>query len=267
MKAAVRALRIEAVSGLPEISPGDDLGALLAEAIRRGPGPLEDGDVVVVCHKVVSKAEGRVVRRNEVEVSERARELAARLGKDPVKTELILRESKRVLRAERTAGKPEGLLIVEHRLGFVAANACVDASNAGPFDFVLLPEDPDASARRLADSLGAAFAAETCPIRVGVVIADSLGRPFRLGLVQAAIGVAGVPALVDLRGGSDDDGRPLSATVLAVADELAAAAGLVTGKTGRTPAAVVRGFAWASTHDRARDLVRPEKEDVFRWPV
>jgi coenzyme F420-0:L-glutamate ligase/coenzyme F420-1:gamma-L-glutamate ligase len=257
---ALGSIRIFPVEGIPEVRPGDDLAALIECGLLASRLSLESGDVVVVAQKVVSKSEGRVARLAEVEPSARARELAGRLGKDPGKVELILRESRRVVVAERPDGKPEGVLITENRNGFVSANAGIDESNTGePGCAILLPEDPDASAGRLRDRLSEAFDA-----RIGVIVTDSFGRPWRIGVVNVALGVAGVPAIDDVRGTLDSDGRPLTATVLAVADEIAAAAGLAMGKTRAVPVVVVRGLSFNGVEGSGQDLVRPEKEDLFR---
>lgn len=238
-----------AVEGLPEVRPGDDVAALIAARAR-----LEPHDVVVVAQKVVSKSEGRLVDIKEVTAGTEAMRIAPRLvaRPDPRMVQVVLDESVRVLRDERT-------LIAETRQGFVAANAGVDHSNVGGHDrLALLPADPDASAERLRTRLRELTGAE-----VGVVISDTFGRPWRLGIVNVALGVAGIPALLDLRGTHDDDGEPLQATVLAVADEVAAAAGLVMGKTNRTPAVIVRGLE-LSGRGSGRDLIRPADQDLFR---
>jgi coenzyme F420-0:L-glutamate ligase/coenzyme F420-1:gamma-L-glutamate ligase len=239
-------LRIFAVEGLPEIAEGDDLGALIAERAQ-----LEAGDVVVVSQKAVSKAEGRVVRLDDVEASERARELAA--NHDPRQLEVILREAVRVVRV-----RPP-LVIAETRHGFVCASAGVDASNAPePDTLVLLPLDPDASAERIRRVLR-----ERAGAAVGVVVSDSFGRAWRTGIVDVAIGVAGLRPLEDWRGRVDANGYELRATVVAVADEIAAAAELVRGKTAGIPVAIVRGLDVAG-EGSARDLVMPRERDMFR---
>ncbi|HET7420254.1 MAG TPA: coenzyme F420-0:L-glutamate ligase [Candidatus Dormibacteraeota bacterium] len=242
-------LELLAVEGLPEVHPGDDLAVLISQRAT-----LQPGDVVVVAQKVVSKAEGRLVDLGDVTAGEEAVRIAPRLvaKPDPRMVQVVLDESVRVLRSERT-------LITETRHGYIAANAGVDHSNAGRHDrLTLLPADPDASAGRLRVRLS-----ELTGVDVGVVISDTFGRPWRLGIVNVALGVAGVAALVDLRGSKDDDGQPLRATVIAVADELAAAAGLVMGKTNRTPAVIVRGLDVAG-QGAGRDLIRPPGEDLFR---
>jgi coenzyme F420-0:L-glutamate ligase/coenzyme F420-1:gamma-L-glutamate ligase len=242
----VTELRVIPVEGIPEVTAGDDLAALLAEAAS-----FEDGDVVVVAQKVVSKAEGRTVRLDEVEPSARARELAA--DEDPRRLEAILREAERIVRA-----RPP-LVIAETRHGFVCASAGVDASNAPEEGvLVLLPLDPDASARRIRDGL-----AERTGRALGVVVSDSFGRPWRQGTTDVAIGAAGIRPLLDLRGTRDRTGYELHATTIALADEIAGAAELVLGKTRGVPAAIVRGLDVAG-EGTARELVMPAERDLFR---
>ncbi len=246
-------LEIFAVSGLPEITSGDPLGALLLQAMEQnGPG-LQDGDVLVVAQKVVSKAEGRMVELSRVEPSPNALSLAEKLGKDARHLEVILRESKRIVRMDG------GVIIVETHQGLVCANAGVDTSNVPEGWVSLLPADPDASARRLLEELGSATGK-----RLAVIISDTFGRPWREGLTNVAIGVAGFQPLLDYRGKQDRQGNPLAATVIATADELAAAAELVMGKTAGRPAALVRNFPWAPGPGKAADLIRPKEKDLFR---
>jgi coenzyme F420-0:L-glutamate ligase / coenzyme F420-1:gamma-L-glutamate ligase len=235
------------VEGLPEISAGDDLAALIAAAAM-----LEDGDVVCVAHKIVSKAEGRVARLDGVEPSERAHELAGQDG-DPRRLELVLREATRILRA-----RPP-LVIAETRHGFVCASAGVDASNAPEAGMVvLLPKDPDASAARLRAGLEKRIGKS-----LGVVVTDTFGRAWRFGIANVAIGAAGIEVLRDLRGEHDPVGYELHSTVIAVADEIAAAAELVMGKTERVPVAVVRGLDVRGKGSGA-DLIMPPDQDLFR---
>ncbi len=235
------------VAGLPEIEPGDDLADLIAGAVS-----LEDGDVVCVAHKIVSKSEGRVASLTGVEPSERARELAGVEG-DPRRIELVLREAGRVLRT-----RPP-LVIAETRHGFVCASAGVDASNAPAADMVvLLPDDPDSSAARLRAGL-----IERTGRTVGVVVTDTFGRAWRVGIANVAIGAAGIEVLRDLRGTHDPAGYELRSTLIAVADEIAAAAELVMGKTERVPAAIVRGLDVAG-EGRAAELIMPPDQDLFR---
>lgn len=243
-------IRVIPLNGLPELEEGDDLGALLAEAAMRS-GGLEQGDVVVVAQKAVSKVEGRVVRLDEVEPSARAVELAGPDG-DPRHVEVILRESVEVVRS-----RPP-LVIVRTRNGFVCASAGVDASNAkGPGTVILLPLDPDASAAALRDRLG-----ELTGVAPGVIVSDSFGRAWRQGTTDVALGVAGMAALRDLRGSHDAVGYELQSTMIAVADEIAGAAELVLGKSNGVPAAIVRGTD-AAGDGSGRDLVMPRERDLF----
>lgn len=234
------------VDGLPEVAEGGDIAVLVAQAIA-----LEERDVVVIAHKVVSKAERRVVRLSEIEPSAKARELAA--GGDPRRLEVILGESVRLVRT-----RPP-LVIAETRHGFVCASAGVDSSNAPETDVVvLLPEDPDASAGRLRDRLRELSGAD-----VAVIVSDSFGRAWRQGTTDVAIGCAGLRPLLDLQGERDAAGYELHATVIAVADELAGAAELVRGKLDRVPVAVIRGFD-ARGDGKASELVMPPERDLFR---
>jgi coenzyme F420-0:L-glutamate ligase/coenzyme F420-1:gamma-L-glutamate ligase len=241
-------LTATAVPGLPEVREGDDLAALIAA--RAEP---RSGDVLVVAHKVVSKAEGRVVRLADVTPGAQAVALAAQLGKDPAQMEVVLRETAEIVRAER------GVIVSRTHHGFVCANAGVDASNAAADgEVVLLPADPDASARALRAAL---------PGRPAVVITDSFGRAWRHGQVDVAIGIAGLAPLEDWRGRDDARGRELSATWIAVADEAAAAADLVRTKDGGMPAVVLRGLERHVTPEDgpgARGLLRSRAEDLFR---
>lgn len=245
------------VVGLPGIGTGDPLGRLIGDALAAAGDTLDDGDVVAISQKIVSKAEGRIVDLSEVEPGDRALELGARVDKDPRVVELILRESRAVVRAEY------GVLIVEEASGWIAANAGIDASNVPGEDHVtLLPLDPDASARRIRTELRRAAGAAPA-----VVIADSFGRPWRLGQTDVAIGCAGLVPLDDWIGRHDLEGRELAATAIAIADEVAAAADLARVKDAGIPAAVVRGIAQFVTPDDgpgARVLQRPEGEDLFR---
>ncbi|TML15278.1 MAG: coenzyme F420-0:L-glutamate ligase [Actinobacteria bacterium] len=239
-------LRIIPVAGLPEIREGDDLAALVAAAIE-----LEDGDVVVLAQKVVSKSEGRVVSLADVEPSQRAREIAG--DEDPRRIEVILREAARVVRV-----RPP-LVIAETSHGFICASAGVDSSNAPERGMVvLLPEDPDASAQRIRQRLRRLSSRE-----VAVLITDSFGRPWRQGTTDVAIGAAGLQVLLDLRGRLDRAGYELHYTMIAIADEIAGAAELAMGKTEGVPVVVVRGLDVAG-EGSARELVIPEDRDLFR---
>ena len=236
------------VEGIPELHEGDDLAALILDRVT-----LEDHDVVVVAQKAVSKIEGRVVRLDDLEPSDRAIDIAAEGNEDPRRIEAILREAKRVVRL-----RPP-LVICETQHGFICASAGVDASNTGePGTLVLLPLDPDGSAVRLREEIR-----ERARRDVGVVITDSFGRPWRQGTTDVAIGAAGVVVLQDLKGSRDPDGYELHATVIAVADEVAGAAQLVTGKLGRVPVTIVRGLDLRG-EGRATDIPVPPELDLFR---
>jgi len=242
-------LELIGVDGLPEIGAGDDLAQLIGARIG-----LVAGDIVVIAQKVVSKAEGRTRNLADVTASDDAVRMAPDLiaQPDPRFVQVALDESVRILRTQR-------VLITETRHGFVCANSGVDHSNIPGSDVVtLLPVDPDASAARLRERLR-----EVSGATVGVIVSDTFGRPWRLGIVNVALGVAGMPALFDMRGRVDDAGKELHATVLAVADEVAVAAGLVMGKTRRTPVVVVRGLELEG-NGSGRELIRPAAEDLFR---
>jgi coenzyme F420-0:L-glutamate ligase/coenzyme F420-1:gamma-L-glutamate ligase len=252
-------MTLTALPGLPLVRSGDDLAGLIQTGLQAAGLELEDGDVLVVAQKVVSKVEGRTVNLAEVTPSGRARELARPGEKDPRVVEVILRESRRVVRAER------GVLIVEHRLGFVCANAGVDHSNvsgegeAGEW-VLLLPEDPDGSARSLRQGL------ESWSGKLlGVLIIDSHGRAWRMGTVGVAIGVSGFPALVDLRGRPDLYGYRLRITQVGLADEIAAAASALMGQADeRRPVVHVRGLPYPLREGSVVELIRPAAEDLFR---
>ncbi len=246
-------IHIHGVPGIGEIVPGDDLGERIVRAVNGSGLRIGAEDVFVVSQKIVSKAEGRIVRLDTIEPSPLARRWATEHHKDPRIVEVILRESRRIVRMDR------GILIAETHHGFICANAGVDASNAAPGTVTLLPEDPDRSAASLKGQLEEAFGA-----RLAVIISDTFGRPWREGLVNVALGVAGLAPLLDLRGQTDGFGRPLQVTIIAVADELAAAAELVKGKTDCVPVAIVQGFRVAGTEGSGRDLLRPADQDLFR---
>lgn len=251
--AAVR-LEILGLSGFPEVKAEDDLARLVVEAAEKNGVALRTGDVVIAAQKVVSKAEGRLVCLREVKPSALARDLARKRRTDPRLVEVVLRESKRIVRMSPHA------MITETRHGFVCANAGVDRSNVPGRGWVTcLPENSDKSARRLARDLRRILNAS-----VAVIITDSFGRPWRLGQTNVAIGASGLQPLLDLRGARDAFGHTLRATILAVADELAAAAGLVMIKSERVPVVIIRGYRYRSGHGGARALIRPSAEDLFR---
>ncbi|MDE2765652.1 MAG: coenzyme F420-0:L-glutamate ligase [Chloroflexota bacterium] len=241
------------IAGLPEARAGDDLGTMLVQAAAAQGTPIAPGDVLVVTQKVVSKAEGRVIDLRTVRPSDLAERFAAAWEKDARVVETALREASRVVRMEG------GVLITETRHGFRCANSGVDASNAGGADLaVLLPLDPDASAQGIRERVRELTRAEAA-----VVISDTFGRPWREGAENVAIGVAGMEAVLDYRGQYDDDGRELRSTTIAVADEIAAAAELVTNKLTRTPAAIVRGYPYQPGESGAAPLVRAREKDLF----
>lgn len=252
-------LTLSAVPGIPEVTAGDDVAAAILAALAAAGFDLVDDDVVCIAQKIISKAEGRMVRLNDVVPGPEAQEVAAQAAKDPRLVELMLRESDEVSRLR------PGVIITRHRLGFTSANAGIDRSNVIQDDpdaatVLLLPVDPDASARAIRE----AILAQTGRT-VGVIITDSHGRPFRLGTVGVALGVAGIPALWDRRGEPDRTGFRLQHTDVAVADEIAAAAGLLMGAAAEgLPVVVVRGLHLLEADGRATDLVRPRELDLYR---
>ena len=251
-------LRIIALAGFPQVAPGDDLALMTQAALARGELRLCAGDTLVFAQKIISKAEGRRIELRTVTPGARALELAKTVQKDPRLVELILGESRRIVRAAKD------VLIVEHRLGLIMANAGIDQSNVadparGEFA-LLLPKDPDASAGRLRERLRALTGCEP-----GIVISDSFGRPWRVGTVGVAIGCAGFPATLDLRGEIDMFGRPLRVTVVGHADEVAAAASIVMGQAGEArPVVLVRGLQSRAPTQPAAALIRPQQQDLFR---
>jgi coenzyme F420-0:L-glutamate ligase/coenzyme F420-1:gamma-L-glutamate ligase len=242
-------ISITGLKTLPEVRPGDDLAGLIHQAAEREHQRIDSGTIVVIAQKIVSKAEGAIVDLRTIEPGDFASRWAEQWDKDARVIELVLRQSRRIVRMDR------GILIAETHHGFVAANAGVDQSNAPDDDHAtVLPANPDASACALKAALGCG----------AVMVSDTFGRPWREGLVNVAIGVAGLDALEDLRGQLDMRGRPLHATVIARADELAAAAGLVMAKSARVPVALIHGFAWKPAAGSARRLIRPRESDLFR---
>jgi coenzyme F420-0:L-glutamate ligase/coenzyme F420-1:gamma-L-glutamate ligase len=250
------------VDGIPEIQPGDPVVEMIGEAIAQSVGDLVPSDIVVVTHKVVSKAEGRLVDLTTIEPSQLANSIGSQYGKDARQVEVVLRESKRIVRMVN------GLIISETKHGFICANAGVDASNVSSDIVCLLPDDPDASAERIRAGVTQRFFGEDAsqPRPIGVIITDSFGRPWRNGIVNIAIGVAGISPLADYRGQHDPSGYELRATVLAVADELASAAELVMHKLAARPVAIIRGYEWqaSSQAETARDLVMSDERNLFR---
>ena len=241
------------VEGLPEIRPGQDLAPMIVEAARRQETPIQGSDLLVVSQKIVSKAEGRIVRLSAVTVSPDARSVAEEIGRDPRLVEVILGESRRIVR------KDKGVLIVETHHGWVCANAGVDQSNVDADTACLLPEDSDRSARALRERLGSLTGHD-----LAIIVADTFGRPWREGLVNVAIGLAGFEPIVSYLGQEDPAGHVLQATILALADELASAAEPVMGKLDRVPVAIVRGLAWSRGEGSSRVLMRDPARDLFR---
>lgn len=252
---------LTAIKGIPDIRPGDDLALILGDCLEAAGIQPRPGDVLCLAHKIFSKAEGKIFDLSMVSPSDRALELAGELNKDPAKVEIILGESRSILRAFRHEKQNEGTMICEHKRGYIAANAGVDASNTEDLNSVItLPDDPDASLRQLCDALEKRFG-----VRIGAVMTDTFGRPWRLGQVNVAIGVCNVPATRSEHGKDDAFGRPLLVTEPAFADEIAAASGLVIEKAARTPAVLFRGLEWAPNEMASgQDLIRDAQEDMFR---
>lgn len=250
-------LDIFAIPDMPMVQAGDDLAALIGNAVTAADTPLRDGDVVVIAQKIVSKAEGRTVDLATVTPTKEALALAAKVEKDPRIVQVVLSESVRVVRSR------PNLMIMQHRLGFVMANAGVDQSNVAPSDGVqralLLPVDPDGSAEAIRTGLVARFG-----VKLGCIISDSFGRPWRRGTAGVAIGCAGLPSLIDLRGQPDLFGRILEVSIIGFADEIAAAASLLQGQAAEgQPVIVVRGLTWTAPDASIAELVRPPEEDLF----
>jgi coenzyme F420-0:L-glutamate ligase / coenzyme F420-1:gamma-L-glutamate ligase len=246
-------LQLLPLAGLGEVREGDNLASSFMAAAARSGITLVDGDILAIAQKIVSKAEGRILDLSSVWPSARALQLAAKRNRDPRLVEVVLRESRRIVR-------DDPVIITETHHGFVCANSGVDHSNVPGEDLVtLLPVDPDSSAARLAATLR-----RLTRKRIAVLITDTFGRPWRLGLVNVAIGATGLPVLLDLRGKQDRNRKRLQATILAVADELAAAAGLLMGKAAGIPAVIIRGYKYKRAADSARRIIRPANEDLFR---
>lgn len=247
-------IRVFGLDGIPEVRPGDDVVSILVNALEASSLALEAGDILVITHKIVSKAEGRLVDLSTIEPSQFARDWAQQWEKDPRQVEVVLRESARIVRMDRA------VLIAETRHGFVCANAGVDASNVpGEHVVCLLPVDPDDSARRIRAGLF-----ERLGVAPPVIISDSFGRPWRRGIVNVAVGVAGMNPFADYRGVTDPYGYDLRVSVMAVADELAATAELLAGKTDARPVALIRGYQAPEGDGSARDLVMDRERDLFR---
>ncbi|MBI2486041.1 MAG: coenzyme F420-0:L-glutamate ligase [Deltaproteobacteria bacterium] len=253
-----KTISIIPIIGIPEIKPGDDLVRLVTEAAFKQDISITNGDLVVFAQKIISKAEGRVVKLSDVSPSPFAVQIASELNKDPQFVEVILGETKRIVKMDRKLDR--GMLIVESKQGIICANAGIDASNVSGGEMVtLLPIDPDESAKKLAEGFK-----EKLGVEVLVIITDTVGRPWREGLTEIAIGCWGMKPLKDYRGHSDSKGYKLSATLLAVADEIAGAAGLVMGKNDSVPVVIVRGYTYEPGGVGARELIRKPEDDLFR---
>ena len=251
---------IFALENFPEIKKGDDLSKVIIKCISESKINLNDGDVICIAQKVVSKAEGCIYNLDDMQPSEEAITLSKKLNKDPRKIEIILKESKNVIRAFKHKDQNEGVIICEHKLGFISANAAVDESNTGESNTVItLPKDPDLSAKKISDYIFAKL-----HVNVGIVITDTFGRPWRLGQVNVAIGLNKVPATIDEKGKSDISGRSLKVTEPAFANEIAAASGLVIKKDSKTPVVILQGLIWKQTDSKSKDLIRKVEEDMFR---
>ena len=247
-------MRVIGLTGIPDVSVGDDLVALIVQAARAQQTPLQEGDILVVTQKIVSKAEGQLVRLADVEPSDFARQIAQEGDRDPRHMEVVLRESRRIVKMDR------GILITETHHGFICANAGVDVSNVAGEGFLsLLPKDPDESARRIRRALE-----ERLSLRLAVIISDTFNRPWRMGTMNVAIGAAGVKPLQDYRGVVDPYGYELRTSITSLGDEVASAAELVMGKVDRVPVAIVRGVAYDTSPDGARQLLREPGLDLFR---
>ena len=247
-------LTLTAIEGIPMIMPGDDLADLIAHALERMDLRLRDGDILSICQKVVSKAEGRLVNLSDIEPSPLARKFAERWDKDPRAVELVLRQTSRVVRMDNA------VLIVETGPGWVCANAGIDESNSLEDNrAILLPEDPDASASKIRRDLK-----RMTGVDIAVLVTDTFGRPWRDGLTEVCLGIAGLDPMLDLRGTTDLGGRELHHTVIAIADELACAAGLLMPKAGATPAVLIRGYHFKPGDGSAKALIRPAASDLFR---
>ncbi|MGO9605946.1 MAG: coenzyme F420-0:L-glutamate ligase [Candidatus Binataceae bacterium] len=250
----MRSITLTAIEGIPMVSAGDDLAALIAAGLdHTGLKPVA-GDILVVCQKVISKAEGRVVNLSDIEPSEFANNLAKRWEKDPRAVEIVLRQTNRIVRNDR------GVIIVETGPGWICANAGVDESNSLSDDrAILLPVDPDASAAKIRTGMRNLYGVD-----IAVLVTDTFGRPWRDGLTEICLGIAGMNPIQDLRGTTDLGGRELQHTVVAIADELAAAAGLLMEKAAAVPAILVRGYAYQPFDGSAKVLIRPAEADLFR---
>ena len=254
-------LNLNIVPNIPDIHRGDDIGQILISALEKSSLKLQEYDAICIAHKVFSKAEGCIINLRHIDPSEKAIELAKRLNKDPRKVEVILQESIRIIRSFKRDNQNEGTLICEHRLGFICANAGVDESNIiDEASVITVPKNPDLSLQILRDKLTNHFKLKN----LGIVMSDTFGRPWRIGQVNAAIGIAGVPATKKEQGTRDAWGNQLYVTEPAFCDEIAAASGLLMSKSGKCPAILFRGLSWSSEYGSAKDILRKQNEDMFR---
>ena len=253
-------ITIKTIYGIPEIYEGDQIGKSIFTAIKNTNYNIKDGDIFCVAQKIISKSEGCVVDLNKIQPSDEAKQYAKKLNKDSRKIQVILNQSKSVIRSFKHKRSNEGVIICEHKLGFISANAGVDESNIDGSDKVItLPKNPDESARKLQKNLEGLFG-----VRLGVIITDTFGRPWRIGQVNVAIGLSGVPATLKEQGNLDNHGRRLMVTEPAYADEIAAASGLMMKKSKKTPVILFQGLHWTTGNSVASDLLRTKKEDMFR---
>ena len=251
---------ISPIYGVPDINVGDDLAIIIGDCLEQSFNEVIDGDIICIAHKIFSKAEGNIYDLKDVSPSEEAIGFAKKLNKDPRKVEVILNQSTRVIRAFKREDQNEGVMICEHRLGFISANAAVDESNvSGTEKVITLPDNPDLSSRNLQIELQNRF-----KVRLGVVMTDTFGRPWRLGQVNVAVGLAGVPATKKEQGNLDAWGKELFVTEPAFADEISAASGLVIKKASKTPIVLFRGLEWNHHDSHGSDLLRKQEEDMFR---
>ncbi len=250
---------IKLIKGFPEINKHDSLADLISENLKKNNIDLQNGDILCIAHKIVSKAEGRIIHLPNIKPSSKAIYYANLLNKDPRKVEVILRESKKIIRYFKHQRQNEGTMICESKLGFISANAGVDESNVDGIDNVLLlPKNPDMSAKRLMN-----YFKKKYKKNIGIVITDTFGRPWRLGQVNVAVGVSGIPVTKNEKGNQDSFGNYMKVTEPAFCDEIAAASGLLIKKSGKTPIVLFRGIEWISTNSSIKDILRTKKEDMF----
>ena len=254
-------LNLKIIPNIPDIDKGDDISGILISALEKSSIILKEHDVICIAHKIFSKAEGCIIKLKEITPSKEAIKLAKTLNKDARKVEVVLQESKKIIRSFKRADQNEGTLICQHKLGFICANAGVDESNLAENETVItVPKNPDLSMKLLRDKLRNYFNLEN----LGLVMSDTFGRPWRIGQVNAAIGIAGLPATKKEQGTRDAWGNQLYVTEPAFCDEIAASSGLLMSKAGKCPAILLRGLSWSSEYGSASDILREQKEDMFR---